>query len=94
MDLSYSKYLEATKLFGVTSVSEREYVLTLQSAAQALQDSKSLGGVPYVILHVGDIYVKVMKVEENLNISFMDSLSFKILTGLASQKGGNYFTQS
>lgn len=80
--LSYDKYVGATEKFGVVPVEKKEYRDLLFSAASALKDilDTQQGEHPYVLVAIGDLYMKAKKIGENLDVSFMDRETFNLTT--------------
>ena len=82
IDHSYSLYLDTTTKYVVAPVDKKEYRELIFSAGYALKEchySKDTGH-PYVIVKVGDLYMKAVKVDEQLRVSFLDREAFNVLT--------------
>ena len=82
VETSYSHYMDATTKYGVVPVEVEEYRSLLFSAGTALRDCTDLpnDGNPYVIIKVGSLYMKAVRVGDNLQVSFMDTEAFNVLT--------------
>jgi len=80
VDQSYQNYVAATGKFAVDPVKKEEYRDLLFSAATALKECLDTrqGEHPYVLVKVGDLYMKAKKLGENLDISFMDKETFNL----------------
>jgi hypothetical protein len=82
VDQSYGNYVAASAKFAVVPVEKKLYRDLLFSAASALKDvlDTQQGDHPYVIVAIGDLYMKAKKIGENLDVSFMDRETFNLTT--------------
>lgn len=85
---SYDIYNKAAPELNANIVSYNEYKDLIFSAGSALSNITHEQS-PYVILRIGNIFMKAKKINDNLEISYIDKEMFDIIT-----KGGSYFTQS
>src|SRR5574343_539754 len=92
---SYQQYLRSVAEFGVTPVSIEEYKDVLLTAGEALSNIPEKPNLeyPYVYVNLGDMYMKVKKVNNQAVISYMDKDIFNLTINLNKQ-GGSLESQS
>ena len=86
IDQSYNQYQLACEKMQAELISKKEYRDLLFSAVFALKEAKEEErSHPYVLLKVGSIYMKAKKIQDNLDISFMDKETFQLTTNYNSK---------
>lgn len=76
---SYNIYCKAATKLNSNIIEYNEYSDLIFSAGAALSNITH-NQAPYVILRVGDIYMKAKKINDNLDISYFDKEMFDIIT--------------
>lgn len=79
-DTSYNNYILACKKFNVIPIdisSYKDYILDAGTTLSNIEKNGSKS--PYVIYKINDIYLRCVKINDSLNISFLDEESYNII---------------
>jgi hypothetical protein len=83
LDSSYNQYIAATLKFNNLKVNKIDYKNYLLNAVANLKDCNDGA---YVIVDINTLYMKVKKVGENVDVSYMDKETFNLITNYNNQK--------
>lgn len=87
INYSFDLYIQASSKFGIVPVDKKEYRDLLFSAVTALKECSNVHGEhPYVFVKIGDLYMKAKKIDENLDISYMDKEAFNLVTNFKQKE--------